>query len=50
MIYCSLQLKNNRFPGWIAQLVRVSASYMVVGLIPGQGTYKNQPMALAGVA
>ena len=32
-------------PGQVAQLVRASSWYtMVVGSIPGQGTYKNQPM------
>ena len=32
-------------PGWVAQLVRVLSQYAkVVGLISGQGTYKNQPM------
>ena len=31
--------------GQVAQLVRTSLPYIkVVGLIPGQGTYKNQPM------
>ena len=32
-------------PGQIAQLVRALSQYAkVVGLIPGQGTYKKQPM------
>ena len=32
-------------PGQVAQLVRASAQYAkVLGLIPDQGTYKNQPM------
>ena len=32
-------------PGWIAQLVRASLRYAkVAGSIPGQDTYKNQPM------
>ena len=32
-------------PGWVAQLVRASSlCTKVVGLIPSQGTYKNQPM------
>ena len=36
--------------GWVAQLIRPSSQYAkVVGSIPGQDTYKNQP-ALAGVA
>ena len=30
---------------WVAQLVRVLSQYTkVMGLIPSQGTYKNQPM------
>ena len=33
-------------PGHIAQLVRASSRYTkVAGSIPGQGTYKNQPMS-----
>ena len=32
-------------PGWVGQLVRVlSRNTKVVGLVPGHGTYKNQPM------
>ena len=32
-------------PGWVAQLVRALSRYAkVVGLIPGQGTYRNQPV------
>ena len=32
-------------PGWVAQLVGVSSQCAkVAGLIPGQGTYKIQPM------
>ena len=32
-------------PGQVAQLVRASSQYdKVVGSIPGQGIYKNQPM------
>ena len=32
-------------PGWVCQLVRASSRYAKVsGSIPGQGTYKNQPM------
>ena len=32
-------------PGWIAQLVRASSRYAkVADSVPGQGTYKNQPM------
>ena len=32
-------------PGWVAQLVRVSSPHTkIVGSIPGQGTYKKQPM------
>ena len=38
-------LENNLHPGLIAQLVGASSQYVkVVGLIPGQGTCKNQPM------
>ena len=36
--------KPNRNSGQVAQLVRVAGWYAkVVGSIPGQGTYKNQP-------
>ena len=32
-------------PGQVAQLVRALSGYAkVAGSIPGQGTYKNQPM------
>ena len=38
-------------PGQVAELVRESSWYTTVaGLISGQGTYKNQPVALAVVA
>ena len=37
--------KNKGSPGWVARLVRASSRYAkVVGSIPCQGTYKNQPM------
>ena len=37
--------KTNRCPNWVAQLVRASSQYAkVVGSIPGQDIYKNQPM------
>ena len=37
-------------PGWVAQLVRTSSRYAkAVGLIPGQGTYKNQPIKNSGI-
>ena len=36
--------EKRNIPGWVAQLVRASSQYAkVVGLIPGQDTYKNQP-------
>lgn len=36
--------------GWVAQLVKMSSQYTkVVGSFPCQGTYKNQPMTLAGL-
>ena len=36
---------NWQYPGQVAQLVRMSPPYSkVAGLIPGQGTYKKQPM------
>ena len=32
-------------PGWVGQLIRALPQYAkVAGSIPGQGTYKNQPM------
>lgn len=32
-------------PGWAARLVRASSQYSnIVGLIPSEDTYKNQPM------
>lgn len=32
-------------PGWVAQLVRASVRYArALGLIPGQDTYRKQPM------
>ena len=32
-------------PGWVAQLVRALSQYaMVVGLIPSEGPYRNQPV------
>ena len=34
------ELQKLTGPGWVAQLVRVLSPYT----IPGQGTYKNQPM------
>ena len=38
-------------PGQVAKLVIAQSPFTkVAGLIPGQGTYKNQPMALADVA
>ena len=38
-------------PGRVAQLLRVFSRYTkVAGSTPNQGAYKNQPMALAGVA
>ena len=40
-------IKMQRCPGLVAQLVRVSSPYAkVVGLMPGQGTYKNQPVCV----
>ena len=40
------QIKNGLHGlGWLAQLVRAPSQYTnVAGLIPGQGTYMNQPM------
>ena len=39
-------LKENNSPGQVAQLVRASSWHAeVVGWIPRQGTYKNQPMS-----
>ena len=38
-------VKDNNGPGWVAQLLgALSQQAKVAGLIPGQGTYKNQPM------
>ena len=38
-------LNQSSSPSWVAQLVRASSWYTeVVGSIPGQGTYKSQPM------
>ena len=47
-----MESKNQQAsPGQIAQSVGASSRYAkAAGLIPGQDTYKNQPMALAGVA
>ena len=40
------ELKHQKNPGWVAQLGRALSQYIkVAGLIPGQGTYKNQPMS-----
>ena len=40
----SLNLRSTG-PGHVAQLVRALSRYAkVLGLIPGQGTYENQPM------
>ena len=37
--------KNASSPGQVAQSVRVLPQYTkVVGMIPGQGTYKRQPL------
>ena len=42
--YIGKHLKNIKSPGQVAQLVTVSPQYAkVMGLIPGQGTYKYQP-------
>ena len=41
--------REERGPGWVAPLVIPSSPYVKpVDLIYNQGTYRNQPMALAG--
>ena len=53
LVYCEekVMLYNevnmcNKGPGRVSQLVRASSWYTkVAGLIPGQGTYKNQPVS-----
>ena len=38
-------MRRPSHPGWVAELVgALSQCTKVVGLIPGQGTYENQPM------
>ena len=45
LIIRGMQIETTMSPGEVIQLVRASSRYAkFVGLIPGQGTHKNQPM------